>query len=201
MGVLYPRLYDIDPGPETPELVRMIVEIPKGSANKVEYDGELGLFRLDRSLYSPMHYPGDYGFIPGTLAEDGDPLDVLTLVSEPSFTGCLIEVRPVGVLNMVDREEADQKIIAVPTRNPRYDQIHTMDQVFPHVRRELEHFFSIYKELEGRVATTQGWGGPREARRTILESRERYLALREREEDAAAAEVRTSGSTPSASAR
>lgn len=172
----YPKLYHLDPGPECPELVRMIVEIPKGSANKIEYDGELGLFRLDRSLYSPMHYPGDYGFIPGTLAEDGDPLDVLTLVSEPSFTGCLIEVRPVGVLNMVDRDEADQKIIAVPTRNPRYDQIHTMDQVFPHVRRELEHFFSIYKELEGRVATTQGWGGPREARRTIVESRERYLA-------------------------
>jgi inorganic pyrophosphatase len=156
----------------------MIVEIPKGSTNKVEYDGKLGLFRLDRSLYSPMHYPGDYGFIPGTLAEDGDPLDVLVLVSEPSFTGCLIEVRPIGVLNMVDSEEADQKLIAVPTRNPRYDQIHTMDQVFAHVRRELEHFFSIYKELEGRVATTQGWGGPREARRCILDSRQRYLELK-----------------------
>lgn len=153
----------------------MIVEIPKGSANKIEYDGKLGVFRLDRALYSPMHYPGDYGFIPGTLAEDGDPLDVLVLVNEPSFTGCLIEVRPIGMLNMVDSEESDQKIIAVPTRNPRYDQIHTMDQVFPHVRRELEHFFSIYKELEGRVATTQGWGGPREARRCILDSRQRYL--------------------------
>ncbi len=175
--MIYPKLYDLHPGPECPELVRMIVEIPMGSANKVEYDGELGLFRLDRSLYSPMHYPGDYGFVPGTLAEDGDPLDVLTLVSEASFTGCLIEVRPIGVLNMMDREEGDQKIIAVPTRNPRYDQIHTMDQVFPHVRRELEHFFSIYKELEGRVATTQGWGGPREARRDIVESRERYLAI------------------------
>lgn len=153
----------------------MIVEIPRGSVNKYEYDGNLGVFRLDRSLYSPMHYPGDYGFIPGTLAEDKDPLDVLVLVSEPSFTGCLIEVRPVGVLNMVDSAENDQKIIAVPTRDPRYDQVHTMDQVFSHVRRELEHFFSIYKELEGRVATTQGWGGPREARRCILESRQRYL--------------------------
>lgn len=172
---MFPKLYDLDPGPESPELVRMIVEIPKNSTNKVEYDGALGLFRLDRTLYSPMHYPGDYGFIPGTLAEDRDPLDVLTLVNEPSFTGCLIEVRPVGMLNMVDRDENDQKIIAVPTRNPRYDQIHTMDQVFPHVRRELEHFFSIYKELEGRVATTHGWGGPREARRCILDARQRYL--------------------------
>ncbi len=175
MTFVYPKLYDLDPGPEAPELVRMIVEIPKNSANKIEYDGTLGVFRLDRALYSPMHYPGDYGFIPGTLAEDGDPLDVLALVSEPSFTGCLIEVRPIGLLRMVDRDEMDEKVIAVPTRNPRYDEIHTIDQVFPHVRRELEHFFSIYKELEGRVATTQGWGGPREARRSILDARERYL--------------------------
>jgi inorganic pyrophosphatase len=153
----------------------MIVEIPKGSVNKYEYDGSTGLFRLDRSLYSPVHYPGDYGFIPGTLAEDGDPLDVLVMVSEPSFTGCLIEVRPIGILNMVDKDEHDEKVIAVPTHNPRYTQIHTMDQVFPHVRRELEHFFLIYKELEGKTTTTQGWGGPREARRCIVDSRQRYL--------------------------
>lgn len=179
---VYPKLYDLDPGPESPELVRMIVEIPKNSASKVEYDGALGVFRLDRALYSPMHYPGDYGFIPGTLAEDGDPLDVLVLVSEPSFTGCLIEVRPIGLLRMVDRDEMDEKVIAVPTRNPRYDEIHTIDQVFPHVRRELEHFFSIYKELEGRVATTQGWGGPREARRAILDARGRYLEQKRQSE-------------------
>jgi inorganic pyrophosphatase len=172
------KLYDLDPGPDTPELVRMIVEIPKGSANKYEYDGNLGIFRLDRTLYSPMHYPGDYGFVPGTLAEDNDPLDILAIVEEPSFTGCLIETRPVGVLHMVDRDESDEKIIAVPSKNPRYDQIHTLDQLFSHVRRELEHFFSIYKELEGRVATTQGWGGPREARRFIMEARQRYLNLR-----------------------
>ena len=171
-------LYDVDPGPDLPELVRMIVEIPKNATNKYEYDGRLGLFRLDRALYSPMHYPGDYGFIPGTLAEDNDPMDILCLVQEPSFTGCLIEVRPVGILNMVDQEEGDQKVLAVPTRNPRYDQIHTIDQVFPHVLREVEHFFAIYKELEGRVTKMQGWGGPREARRSILESRERYLALK-----------------------
>jgi inorganic pyrophosphatase len=170
------KLYDLDPGPESPELVRAIVEIPSGSVNKYEYDGELGIFRLDRPLYSPVHYPGDYGFIPGTLAEDHDPLDVLTLVQEPSFTGCLLEVRPIGVLNMVDSEEQDQKVIAVPCRDPRYAEVHTLDQIFAHVRRELEHFFSIYKELEGRVASTQGWGGPREARRTILEARQRYLA-------------------------
>lgn len=156
----------------------MIVEIPQHSANKYEYDGKLGVFRLDRALYSPLHYPGDYGFIPGTLAEDNDPLDVMVLVQQPSFPGVLIEVRPVGVLNMVDDNEGDQKILAVPTRNPRYDQIHTMDQIFPHVRREIEHFFSIYKELEGKVTQMHGWGGPREARKCIQECRQRYLDLK-----------------------
>jgi inorganic pyrophosphatase len=168
-------LYELDPGPECPELVRMIVEIPKNSANKYEYDGKLGVFRLDRALYSPMHYPGDYGFIPGTLASDGDPMDVLVMVEEPSFPGCLIEVRPVGILNMIDQQEKDQKILAVPNRNPRYDEIHTIDQIFPHVRREIEHFFTIYKELEGRVTHTQGWDGPREARKAIVDSRTAYL--------------------------
>jgi inorganic pyrophosphatase len=169
-------LYDIDPGPACPEVVRVIVEIPKNSANKIEYDGALGVFRLDRALYSPMHYPGDYGFIPGTLAGDGDPLDALVLVEQPSFPGCMIEVRPVGVLNLVDNEETDQKVIAVPTRNPRYDQVHTIDQLFPHIRRELEHFFTIYKELEGKKTRMQGWGHPMEAREVIGESRRNYLA-------------------------
>jgi inorganic pyrophosphatase len=168
-------LYDIDPGPDAPEIVRIIVEIPQHSANKYEYDGKLGVFRLDRALYSPLHYPGDYGFIPGTLADDHDPLDCLVLVQQPSYPGVMIEVRPVGVLNMVDSDEHDQKILAVPTRNPRYDQIHTMDQIFPHVRREIEHFFTIYKELEGKVTTMEGWGGPREARKAIMNCRQRYL--------------------------
>ncbi|MEX2263813.1 MAG: inorganic diphosphatase [Bryobacteraceae bacterium] len=158
----------------------MIVEIPKNSANKYEYDGNLGVFRLDRALYSPMHYPGDYGFIPGTTADDGDPMDVLVLVGEPSFPGCMIEVRPVGMLDMIDNTEADQKILAVPNRNPRYDQIHTLDQIFSHVRREIEHFFTIYKELEGRQTRLQGWQGPKEARKAIVESRRAYLEMKQR---------------------
>jgi inorganic pyrophosphatase len=168
-------LYDIDPGPDTPEIVRMIVEIPKNSANKYEYDGTLGVFRLDRALYSAVHYPGDYGFIPGTLAEDSDPLDVLTLVDEASYPGVLISVRPVGVLQMVDQDDPDEKILAVPNRNPRFDQVHTIDQVFPHNLREIEHFFAIYKELEGKRTEMRGWKGPREARDTIRKARERYL--------------------------
>jgi inorganic pyrophosphatase len=171
-------LHEIDPGPECPEIVRMIVEIPKNSGNKYEYDRALGVFRLDRALYSPMHYPGDYGFIPGTLAEDGDPMDVLALVDQPSFPGCLIEVRPVAVLNMVDSSVGDQKIISVSTRNPRFDQIHTIDQIFVHIRREIEHFFTIYKELEGKLTEMRGWGDPREARKVIVDSRKRFLDLR-----------------------
>lgn len=172
------RLYDIDPGSDCPHIVRMIVEIPKNSSNKYEYDGKLGVFRLDRALYSAVHYPGDYGFIPGTLAEDGDPLDVLVLVDEPSFPGVMIAVRPVGMLEMVDQDEPDQKVLAVPNRNPRFDQILQIDQVFPHNLREIEHFFSIYKELEEKRTEMLGWKGPEETRATILRCRERYLASR-----------------------
>src|SRR5215467_14846427 len=112
-------LYDMEPGPDCPEIVRMIVEIPKNSSNKYEYDGKLRVFRLDRALYSQLHYPGDYGFIPGTLAEDADPLDVLVLVDAPSYPGVLIAVRPVGVLEMVDQNEPDQKLLAGPYEHPR----------------------------------------------------------------------------------
>ena len=168
-------LYDIDPGKDCPEIVRMIVEIPKNSGNKYEYDAALGVFRLDRALYSAVHYPGDYGFFPGTLALDHDPLDVLVLVDGPSFPGVMIAVRPVGVLDMVDQDEPDQKVLAVPNRNPRFDQIQSIDQVFPHNLREIEHFFTIYKELEGKKTEMLGWKGREEARQILVESRERYL--------------------------
>lgn len=157
----------------------MIVEIPKNSSNKYEYDKTLGVFRLDRTLYSPMHYPGDYGFIPGTLAEDKDPLDVLVSADVATFTGCMLEVRPVGLLAMVDDQGPDTKILSVPDRNPRYDQVHTIDQIFPHILTEIEHFFTIYKELEGKKTRMEGWQGPREARQAILESRKRYLDAKE----------------------
>ncbi len=171
-------LYDIDPGPQCPEVVRMIVEIPKNCGNKYEYDAALGVFRLDRPLYSPMHYPGDYGFVPGTLAEDGDPLDVLTMVEDPSFTGCLIEVRPIGVLNMVDQGQPDQKILAIPVRSPMYQGVATIHQLPPHARREIEHFFSIYKELESKRTEMRGWEEAQEAREVVRASRDRYLGAR-----------------------
>jgi inorganic pyrophosphatase len=167
-------LYGIDPGPECPQIVRMIVEIPKNSSNKFEYDPVARTFRLDRALYSPMHYPADYGFVPGTIAEDGDPLDVLCLIDHPTFTGCLIEVRPVGVLDLVDQTTTDHKIIAVPLRDPRFEQIKTVQDLPPHVAREFEHFFTIYKELEDKVVETRGWHGLDHALEVINTSRQRY---------------------------
>jgi inorganic pyrophosphatase len=168
-------LADIDPGPDCPDVVRMIVEIPRNSSNKYEYDPKLGVFRLDRVLYSPMHYPGDYGFIPGTLAADGDPMDVLTLVDEPSHPGVLISVRPVGWLEMWDQGKADAKILAVPHRNPRYDQIQDIAEVFPHSLREIEYFFEIYKELEAKTTEIRGWRTAESARGLIRQARQSYL--------------------------
>lgn len=169
------KLSDIDPGPYAPKSVRMIVEIAKGGSNKCEYDIELGVFRLDRALYSPMHYPGDYGFVPGTVADDGDPIDILVLMTHPSFTGCMIEVRPVGILDMVDNSEADYKVLAVPMRNPRYDEIHNIGDVRGHQLREIEHFFQIYKELEGKNVKLQGWRDVQAAHEAIMKARARYV--------------------------
>ena len=153
----------------------MIVEIPKGGANKYEYDAALGVFHLDRPLYSPMFYPGDYGFIPGTLSPDGDPLDILTLIEQPTFPGCLLEVRPIGLLHMIDAGETDKKIIAVPEREPRFRQIHKISQVFPHIREEIVHFFEIYKQLERKKTVIKGWSGVMEACKRISECRAAFL--------------------------
>ena len=169
------NLTEIDPGPRCPHVVRMIVEIPKGGANKYEYDAALGVFRLDRPLYSPMFYPGDYGFIPGTLAPDGDPLDIITLIEQPTFPGCLLEVRPIGLLHMIDTGETDKKIIAVPDRDPRFRQIHKIGQVFPHIREEVVHFFEIYKELERKKTVIKGWSGVAAACKLIADRRKHFL--------------------------
>jgi len=157
----------------------MVVEIGKNSSNKYEYDPHLRLFRLDRTLYSPMHFPGDYGFIPGTIAEDDEPIDVLVLVEQPSFPGCLIRVRPVGMLDMVEESTYDHKILAVTELSPRYEQIQSLEDVPPHVLTEVQHFFEIYKELEGKTVEMKGWQNLAEARKAILESRKCYLDLHE----------------------
>jgi len=164
-----------DPGQRCPKIVRMVVEIPKLSGNKYEYDPELKVFKVSRALYSAMYYPGDYGFVPGTIAEDNEPLDVLTLVPSPSFPGCLYEVRPLGVLDLIDEGECDHKILAVPEREPRSASIVDLDGVDKHRLREIEHFFLIYKELEEKQTRIQGWRNAEAAREVIVSSRQRFL--------------------------
>ena len=154
-------------GENAPDEVNAVIEIPRGQTNKYEYDKQLHVFRLDRNLYSPVHYPGDYGFIPSTLSDDGDPLDVLVLVDAPSFTGCVMTVRPIGMLLMVDQEREDEKILAVGTNNPIYKDVRDYGELYPHVLLEIEHFFTIYKELEAKTTRITGWNDAAEAREIV----------------------------------
>ncbi|HWP34913.1 MAG TPA: inorganic diphosphatase [Thermodesulfobacteriota bacterium] len=149
-----------------------MIEIPRGSRNKYEWDRRRGAFRLDRVLYASVHYPGDYGFIPDTLAEDGDPLDILVLVEQPSFTGCLIEARPVGMLEMADDKGRDLKILAVPAVDPRFDEIADLSALPGHWKLEIAEFFEIYKRLEGKRTDVGGWHGAAAAWAAILEAEE-----------------------------
>jgi inorganic pyrophosphatase len=158
-------------GENAPALVNAVVEIPKGSTNKYEYDPQLGVFRLDRVLHSAVYYPADYGFIPSTLADDGDPVDVLIFISWPTFPGCLLEVRPIGKLDMVDEKGIDEKILAVAKHDPRYHRIDDIHSVEPHVLKEIEQFFTVYKTLEGKLSLSFGWSGKAEALRRIEECR------------------------------
>jgi len=167
-------------GDNAPNRVNAVIEIPMGSIHKYEYDEQLHVFRLDRTLYSPVHYPGDYGFVPSTLGLDGDPLDVLVLVDAPSFPGCVIEVRPIGLLRMIDQGTHDAKILTVVENDPVYREINDCGQVFPHLLRQIEHFFSIYKDLEGKKTEIAGWSGADAAKKIIVEGQQR-LAANERE--------------------
>jgi inorganic pyrophosphatase len=162
-------------GPNAPRQVNAVIEIPQGSGHKYEYDKQLHVFRLDRTLHSPVHYPGDYGFIPSTHGFDGDPLDVLVLVDAPSFPGCVIEVRPIGLLRMVDQGQKDEKILAVVQNDPVFRQINDCSDVFPHLLREIEHFFSIYKDLEGKKTELAGWSGAEAAWTIITEGQKRFV--------------------------
>ena len=135
----------------------MVVEIPKGSRNKYEMDHSTGEIFLDRMLFTATRYPADYGFIPNTLADDGDPLDALALVSEPTFPGCRIRIRPVGVFLMEDQDRADDKILGVPLGDPLWSAARSLADVPAHLLKELEHFFAVYKDLEEKKTATLGW--------------------------------------------
>ncbi len=147
--------------------LNVIIEIPKGSRNKYEIDKKTGFIVLDRVLFSSVHYPCDYGYVPNTLCEDGDPLDVLVVGDDPLFPGTLVEARPLGVLGMIDGGDSDAKIIAVPTANPRYKHIKTIDQLPPHLLEEIEEFFRSYKNLEKKAVETTGWQGMDAAQKEI----------------------------------
>jgi len=162
-------------GAKSPELVNAVIEIPLDGICKYEYDKELHVFRLDRNLYSPVHYPGDYGFIPSTLGDDGDPLDVLVLVDTPSFPGCVMTVRPIGALEMTDQGEGDEKILCVGEGNPRYKDIREASEIYPHILKEIKHFFSIYKDLENKVVEVHDWRDAAFAKKKIEEAQQRFL--------------------------
>ena len=165
---------DIAPGHNPPESVTAVIEIPRGSRNKYELDKETGMLRLDRVLYSAVHYPGDYGFIPRTLHEDGDPMDILVRINEPTFPGCQIECRPIGVLRMLDKGDPDDKILAVPSTDPFHEEYFDIADLPQHYLKEVEHFFHIYKDLEGKRVQVGGWDTGDVAMRLINESIQRY---------------------------
>jgi inorganic pyrophosphatase len=151
------------------------VEIPQGSRNKYEYDAERGVIRLDRHLFSSVVYPADYGFLEGTLTESGHQLDALVLVNEPTFPGCRIDVRPVGLFQMRDEAGIDDKVLCVPLADPEWRDVHELDDISQKLRDEIAHFFAVYTELEpDRVVAIEGWAGRADAEREIAEAVRRF---------------------------
>jgi inorganic pyrophosphatase len=147
--------------------IHVLVEIPTGSRNKYEYDPDLDVVALDRTLYSAVHFPTDYGFVPGTLSSDGDPLDALVMVEEPTFPGCLLRVRLLGVLTIDDDGGEEPKLLAVPVEEPRFAGYEDLKDVPAHLLAEIENFFTIYTQLEGKKVKALGWQGPKQAAKTL----------------------------------
>jgi len=158
--------HDIPTGPNPPREVTAVIEIPTNERNKYELDKSLGIFRLDRVLHSAVHYPGDYGFLPRTLADDGDPLDILVLMTIPVFTGCLVDARPIGLFHLLDRGVPDEKVLAVPMGDPYSEGLEELDDIPKHYLKEIEHFFQVYKDLEGTRTESRGVEGADAARRS-----------------------------------
>jgi inorganic pyrophosphatase len=165
---------DIPVGEYAPEAFNVVVEVPKGSTNKYEYDVKLNIFRLDRSLGSMIQYPGEYGFVPRTQAADGCPLDALVLTKDGTFPGCVVESRAVGVFSMVDHGVQDFKLICVPTCEPRLDWLQSYRNLDDHSQNEIKHFFRVYKELHGKETITQGWQGVGAAKEILRSAIERF---------------------------
>lgn len=171
------RFEDLPAGSNVPEVINCVVEVPKGGSLKFEYNEEYQIFELDRVLHSPLFYPCDYGFIPQTRSEDGDHLDVLIVVTLPSFPGAVIPARPVGMLNMVDDKGKDSKILAVPVGDPRFKQVRDISDLGDHIPKEIGHFFEIYKHLEEKQVNVTGWSDADGAKAEILRSMEMFKTV------------------------
>jgi len=155
--------------------MEVFVEIPKGSNNKYEYDKSKGVFRLDRVLFSPVYYPADYGYIPDTLADDGDPLDAMVITTFPTFPGCLITARIIGMFIMEDEKGRDEKVLGVPVSDPRFEDVQTLDDLDNHRLKEIAHFFSVYKNLEAKEVIVKGWAGIDAAVKVIETAKASYI--------------------------
>jgi inorganic pyrophosphatase len=156
------------------EKLLCFVEIPKGSRNKYEYDEELGAIMLDRFLFSSMVYPTDYGFIPDTLGEDGDALDAMVCVSEATFPGCVIPVKAIALFRMEDDKGVDDKVLCVPLSDPAWNTLDELDDLPEQLQQEIEHFFSVYKDLEQKTVKVHGWRSRDEALEEIEAARKRH---------------------------
>ncbi len=163
---------DISPGTENE--INVIVEIPKGCRNKYEYDKEKKLFALDRVIYSPFVYSADYGFVPQSLCEDGDPLDAYVLMREPTFPGILIKSRPVALMVMIDGGESDSKLICVPVDDPFYKDVKDLKDLPEHFLKEIKHFMEHYKDLQGKKVEVKGFKGAKEAKEEFQKSLKLY---------------------------
>jgi inorganic pyrophosphatase len=169
--------HDMDPLQITPEDFSAVIEIPKGSQCKYELDKHTGLLRLDRVLYTSTHYPANYGFIPRTYADDGDPLDVLVLCNMPLYPLTLVQVYPIGVMRMIDGGKLDDKIIALPFSDPTYHDVRDVSELPPHIFDEIMHFFTVYKQLENKQTAVKELFGHAEAERIIAEAIAEYERL------------------------
>ena len=161
-------------GAKAPEIINAVIEIPRGSHHKYEYDEKMDIIRLDRVIHSPVFYPTDYGFIPETRSEDGDHLDVMMLITEPVFSGCVVSARVVGILDMEDEAGQDWKIVAVADSDPKLSHVQDITDMDDHFKKEIVQFFEQYKQLEGKWATVKGWLDKKEAIKRIQEAQARF---------------------------
>lgn len=167
-------LHDIKPG--TSEVMNVIIEIPKFSKNKYEIDKETGIIALDRVMHTSQDYPFDYGFVPQTLFDDGDALDVVVITTYPLAPGILVKVRPVAIMEMIDGGERDDKVVAVPVDDPRFDDVKDLGDVNKHFIKEMTHFFETYKKVQKKEVQVGEWSGAAAAKAAFEKSREMYLA-------------------------